>query len=56
LGLPLARPVSRGLQSTPQKLRIELLPLAGDELQQIIRSIQDLSPDLTQKIKSMYPN
>jgi tripartite-type tricarboxylate transporter receptor subunit TctC len=39
-----------------QKLRIELLPLAGEELQQIVRSVQDLSPDLTQKIKAMYPN
>jgi len=39
-----------------RKLRIELLPLAGEELQQIVRSVQDLSPDLTQKIKAMYPN
>jgi len=39
-----------------QKLRIELLPLAGEELQRIVRSVQDLSPDLTRKIKAMYPN
>ena len=39
-----------------RKLRIELLPLAGEELQQIVRSVQDLSPDLTRKIKAMYPN
>jgi hypothetical protein len=39
-----------------RKLRIELLPLAGEELQQIVRSVQDLSPELTQKIKTMYPN
>ena len=39
-----------------RKLRIELLPLAGEELQQIVRSVQDLSPDLTQKIKAIYPN
>jgi hypothetical protein len=39
-----------------RKLRIELLPLAGEELQQIARSVQDLSPDLTRKIKAMYPN
>jgi hypothetical protein len=30
-----------------------LLPLAGEELQQIVRSVQDLSPDLTQKIKAI---
>jgi hypothetical protein len=39
-----------------RKLCIELLPLAGKELQQIVRSVQDLSPDLTQKIRAMYPN
>jgi hypothetical protein len=39
-----------------RKLRIELFPLTGEELQQIVRSVQDLSPDLTQKIKAMYPN
>jgi tripartite-type tricarboxylate transporter receptor subunit TctC len=39
-----------------QKLRIELLPLSGEELQKIVESVQDLSPDLTQKIKAMYPN
>jgi tripartite-type tricarboxylate transporter receptor subunit TctC len=39
-----------------QKLRIELLPLPGEELQQIVRSVQDLSPGLTHKIKAMYPN
>jgi tripartite-type tricarboxylate transporter receptor subunit TctC len=39
-----------------RKLRIELLPLAGEELQQIVRSVQDLSPDLTRQIKAMYPN
>jgi hypothetical protein len=39
-----------------RKLGIELLPLAGEELQQIVRSVQDLSPDLTLKIKAMYPN
>ena len=39
-----------------QKLRIELLPLAGEELQQIVRGVQDLSPDLTHKIRAMYPN
>jgi tripartite-type tricarboxylate transporter receptor subunit TctC len=39
-----------------RKLRIELLPLAGEELQQIVRSVQDLSPELTQKIRAMYPN
>jgi hypothetical protein len=39
-----------------RKLRIELLSFAGEELQQIVRSVQDLNPDLTQKIKAMYPN
>jgi hypothetical protein len=33
-----------------------LLPFAGEELQQIVRNVQDLSPELTQKIKAMYPN
>jgi hypothetical protein len=32
------------------------LPLAGEELQQIVRGVQDLSPELMQKIKAMYPN
>jgi tripartite-type tricarboxylate transporter receptor subunit TctC len=39
-----------------EKLRIELLPLPGEELQTIVKSVQDLSPELTQKIKAMYPN
>ena len=39
-----------------EKLRIELLPLPGEELQTIVKTVQDLSPDLTQKIKAMYPN
>jgi len=39
-----------------EKLRIELLPLPGEELQTIVRTVQDLSPDLTQKIKAIYPN
>jgi hypothetical protein len=38
------------------KLRIELLPLPGEELQTIVKSVQDLSPELMQKIKAMYPN
>jgi tripartite-type tricarboxylate transporter receptor subunit TctC len=44
------------LVAEARKLRIELLPLADEELQQTVRSVQDLSPDLTQKIKAMYPN
>jgi len=39
-----------------EKLRIELLPLPGEELQTIVMAVQDLSPDLTQKIKAIYPN
>jgi len=39
-----------------EKLRIELLSLPGEELQAIVKTVQDLSPDLTQKIKAMYPN
>jgi tripartite-type tricarboxylate transporter receptor subunit TctC len=39
-----------------EKLRIELLPLPGEKLQTIVKSVQDLSPELTQKIKAMYPN
>jgi tripartite-type tricarboxylate transporter receptor subunit TctC len=38
-----------------EKLRIELLPLPGEDLQRIVQSVQDLSPDLVQKIKAMYP-
>jgi tripartite-type tricarboxylate transporter receptor subunit TctC len=38
-----------------QKLRVELLPLPGEELQRIVESVQNLTPELTQKIKAMYP-
>ncbi len=39
-----------------EKLRIALLPLAGEDLQKIVASVQDLRPDLVQKIKAMYPH
>jgi tripartite-type tricarboxylate transporter receptor subunit TctC len=38
-----------------QKLRVELGPLSGEELQKIVESVQDLSPALVDKLKSMYP-
>jgi tripartite-type tricarboxylate transporter receptor subunit TctC len=38
-----------------QKLRVELGPLSGEELQKIVESVQDLPPDLVDKLKSMYP-
>ena len=38
-----------------QKLRVELVPLSGEELQTIIEAVQDLKPDLIAKIKSIYP-
>jgi tripartite-type tricarboxylate transporter receptor subunit TctC len=38
-----------------QKLRVELGPLSGQELQKIVESVQDLPPDLVDKLKSMYP-
>ena len=38
-----------------QKVRVELLPLPGEDLQRIVESVQNLTPELTQKIKAMYP-
>jgi tripartite-type tricarboxylate transporter receptor subunit TctC len=38
-----------------QKLRVELGPLSGEELQKIVESVQDLPPALVDKLKSMYP-
>jgi tripartite-type tricarboxylate transporter receptor subunit TctC len=38
-----------------KELRIETLPLPGEELQQIVEGVQNLSPELTQRLKSMYP-
>jgi tripartite-type tricarboxylate transporter receptor subunit TctC len=38
-----------------QKLRVELLPLPGEDLQRIVESVQNLTPELTQQIKAMYP-
>ncbi len=38
-----------------QKLSVELAPLPGEDLQKIVETVQDLKPDLREKIKSMYP-
>ena len=38
-----------------RKLRVELGPLPGEELQKIVESVQDLSPAMVDKLKSMYP-
>jgi tripartite-type tricarboxylate transporter receptor subunit TctC len=37
------------------KLRIELDPLAGTELQKIIEEVQGMPADIVEKIKPMYP-
>lgn len=38
-----------------RQLRIELGPLSGEELQKVVQTVQDLPPELTEKIKTMYP-
>jgi tripartite-type tricarboxylate transporter receptor subunit TctC len=41
--------------SEAQHLRIEMLPLRGEDLQRIVETVQSLSPELTLRIKAMYP-
>jgi tripartite-type tricarboxylate transporter receptor subunit TctC len=38
-----------------RQLRVELGPLPGEELQKVVQAVQDLTPELTEKIKAMYP-
>jgi tripartite-type tricarboxylate transporter receptor subunit TctC len=37
------------------KLRIEIDPLTGAELQQIVHETQSISPEIVQKVKAIYP-
>jgi tripartite-type tricarboxylate transporter receptor subunit TctC len=41
--------------SEAQRLRIDMLPLPGEELQRIVETVQNLTPELTQKVSAMYP-
>jgi tripartite-type tricarboxylate transporter receptor subunit TctC len=38
-----------------QKLRIELGPLTGEELQRTVETVQDVPADLIDRLKTMYP-
>ncbi len=38
-----------------QKLRVELGPLPGTELQQIVAEVAGMSPDIVAKVKAIYP-
>jgi tripartite-type tricarboxylate transporter receptor subunit TctC len=38
-----------------QKLRVELGPMAGAELQKIVTEVAGMSPDVIAKVKAIYP-
>jgi tripartite-type tricarboxylate transporter receptor subunit TctC len=38
-----------------QKLRVELGPLAGTELQKIVAEVAGMPPDIVAKVKAIYP-
>jgi tripartite-type tricarboxylate transporter receptor subunit TctC len=37
-----------------RQIGLEMLPLPGEELQQIVGRVQELSPELTEKVKAIY--
>ena len=37
-----------------EKMRVELTPLPGDKLQELVQEVGNLTPDLVQKIKAVY--
>jgi len=37
-----------------EKMRVELTPLPGDKLQELVQEVGNLKPDLVQKIKAVY--
>ena len=45
----------RELLAETEKLRIELDPLSGVELQKIVEEVHSIPPDIVEKVKAIYP-
>ena len=41
--------------SEANRLRIEIDPLTGVELQKIVHEVQSIPPDVIEKVKAIYP-
>ena len=46
--------VSDGVPAELEKMRVELTPLPGPKLQELVQDVGNLTPDLVQKIKAVY--